>query len=171
MASNSRFAGKQRSQKAPAPDTELKLSELLAEEPAIEETATEPTPEAILTPEPEAIEIAAQAAAEPEPIVLEAKAVTRIDADRDAGPQIEFGGWPFNAFDMWNENANALLDFAEELGKAKTLTDIVALQSRFASERYERFLKQSNEFAEATRRLATQAGFSAPQGFVAVFSA
>jgi hypothetical protein len=163
MATNTRFGGK-RTSKASASETELKLSELIENEEKQE------------TPVSASVEPTVEAAAEPapEPIVLKSTAVARIEEpqrEEDVFKTPDLDGWPFAAFELWAENANAFLDFAESLSKAKTLGDIVALQSRFATERYESFVKHTNEIAEATRRFASQAGIALPQGFVAVFSA
>lgn len=179
MATHPKFGGKQRPVKTPAPEIEAKLSDLPAEEPAAaEDKAAGETPQII--------EAAVVAAAEPaspperEPFAFESALVkaaepserfeSRVDP-RDTSAYASSSAWPFNPFALWTESANALLDFTEELGKARTLCDVVALQSKFASERYESFLKHTNELAEATRRFAAQAGLPTPQGFVAVFTA
>ncbi len=176
MATHPKFGGKQRPGKTPAPEVEVKLSDLLAEESAAEDTTGGKEPaespriiEAAVEAAPQPVE----AAPEPEPFAFEAALVVVEPRAESRGHEqkSEISAWPFNAFELWTESANAFLDFTEELGKAKTLCDVMALQSKFASERYDSFMKHTNEIAEATRRLATQAGFPLPQGFVAVFTA
>jgi hypothetical protein len=71
------------------------------------------------------------------------------------------------ALDLWSENASAFFDFARELGEAKTLGDLMETQSRFASARYDAFMRQSGEFTQLAQRCAIEAGRSAPTGFVA----
>jgi len=60
--------------------------------------------------------------------------------------------WPLNMLALFTTNAAAVLDFATALGHAKSLSDAIELQSRFASERYSTLLRQSNEIAESMRR-------------------
>ena len=84
--------------------------------------------------------------------------------------EFDLSAWPLNVFDLFSANAAAVLDFATALGKAKSLTDAIELQSRFASERYSTLLRQTNEIAELMRRSTLAA--NAPihlsvRGFVA----
>ena len=71
-----------------------------------------------------------------------------VAAPAVAGPATETVEitWSLKPLDLWSENAAALLDFAEQVGKAKTVEEVMTLQSRFASDRYESFLRQSKEF-------------------------
>jgi hypothetical protein len=71
------------------------------------------------------------------------------------------------ALDLWSENASAFFDFAKELGEAKTFGDLVETQSRFASARYDAFMRQSGDFTQLAQRCALEAGRSAPTGFFA----
>jgi hypothetical protein len=66
--------------------------------------------------------------------------------------EFDLTAWPLNVFDLFSANAAAVLDFATALGKAKSLTDAIELQSRFAGERYSTLLRQTNEIAELMRR-------------------
>jgi hypothetical protein len=66
--------------------------------------------------------------------------------------EFDLSAWPLNVFDLFSANAAAVLDFATALGQAKSLTDAIELQSRFASERYSTLLRQTNEIAELMRR-------------------
>ena len=107
-------------------------------------------------------------AAEP----VEGKAVVSVVATLGASPSYESLGakksdaefdlsaWPLKTLDLFSENAAAVLDFTAALGKAKSLSDVIELQSRFASERYSTLLRQTNEIAELTRRFTFDA--SAP---------
>jgi len=54
--------------------------------------------------------------------------------------------------DLFSANTAAILDFATALAQAKSLSDAIELQSRFASERYSTLLRQTNEIAELMRR-------------------
>jgi hypothetical protein len=66
--------------------------------------------------------------------------------------EFDHGAWPLNVLDLFSANAAAVLDFVTALGQAKSLTDAMELQSRFASERYSTLLRQTNEIAELMRR-------------------
>ena len=66
--------------------------------------------------------------------------------------EFDLRAWPLNMFDLFSANAAAVLDFVTALGQAKSLTDAIELQSRFASERYSTLLRQTNEIAELMRR-------------------
>ena len=84
--------------------------------------------------------------------------------------EFDLRAWPLNMFDLFSANAAAVLDFATALGRAKSLTDAIELQSRFASERYSTLLRQTNEIMELMRRSTLAA--NAPihlsvRGFVA----
>ena len=57
----------------------------------------------------------------------------------------EAAAWAFKSVELWSENAQAMMGFASALGKAKSLTEVVELQSRFASERFNRFAKLAGE--------------------------
>jgi hypothetical protein len=59
----------------------------------------------------------------------------------------EAAAWAFKGVELWSENAQAMMGFASALGKAKSLTEVVELQSRFASERFNRFAKLASEVA------------------------
>jgi len=66
--------------------------------------------------------------------------------------EFDLRAWPLNMFDLFSANAAAVLDFATAIGQARSLTDAIELQSRFASERYSTLLRQTNEIAELMRR-------------------
>jgi hypothetical protein len=136
MAPNSKLPEKNRPtksvpMKAPPPET--------VKADAAEPIAIEPI-------EPIIIEAAAAPAAEPVPEVT-------ISAVASIGG-VDVKTLPLMTLDLLNENAAALFDFTAELGKVTSVADAIELQSRFASERYATFLRQSNEVAELTRKLA-----------------
>lgn len=53
--------------------------------------------------------------------------------------------WTQKSFEFWAESTSAFFDFAERVGKARTLEEIATLQSTFASERLDSLLRQSKE--------------------------
>ena len=128
-----------------------------------EKAVTEPVATEQLAGEPVALAALAaeQVAAEP----FEVKAVpVSIPTTFDALPsgtspeanksdaEFDLSAWSLNVFDLFSANAAAVLDFATALGQAKSLTDAIELQSRFASERYSTLLRQTNEIVELMRR-------------------
>jgi cell division septation protein DedD len=133
MAPNSKFSEKTRPIKA-AP----------AKAPASPRSdAAEPL---VIEPVEPVVARAAAAPIAPPPEVRISAAVSTQNIDVKA--------LPLKALDLLGENAAALFDFAAELGKVKSLADAIDLQSRFASERYSTFLRQSDEIAELTRQVA-----------------
>jgi cell division septation protein DedD len=133
MAPNSRFSEKTRPIK-PAP----------AKAPAAPRSdAAEPL---VIEPAEAVVLRAAPAPSAPPPEMTISAAVSTQNPDIKA--------LPLKTLDLLGENAAALFDFAAELGKVKSLADAIDLQSRFASERYSTFLRQSDEIAELTRQIA-----------------
>lgn len=178
MAMNPRIPGKSRPVSKPAPISikeelepisikeELEGEELLVAEPVavefaaappveIESVAAEPVPAPVVERivEPAVVEAAAVAVSVVAPASLEARAAA-------SAPELDPGEWSLKTFDLFNENAAAVLDLALALGQAQSVSDAIELQSRFASERYSTLVRQTNEFVELTRRLAFDA--SAP---------
>lgn len=114
----------------------------------------------------------ADEAAAPEPVKMEPAAesivvVASVEAapprlvnpaagDDSASEALDAAAWSAKTLELWSENANALIDLAEELGKAKSLPEAWEAQSRFATERLESLLKRSNEFVDLAQRIAGQ---------------
>ena len=163
MTTNQTFRGRLRPTANQAP---ISIQAEIAED--YEEAVAEPVVPAPVTTEqvtaePVAFEAIAaeQVAAEP----VEVKAVTvsttttmgelrsfESPVPEKSDAEFDLSAWPLNVFDLFNANAAAVLDFATALGQAKSLTDAIELQSRFASERYSTLLRQTNEIAELMRR-------------------
>ena len=66
--------------------------------------------------------------------------------------EFDLSSWPLMTLDLFSANTATILDFATALAQAKSLSDAIELQSRFASERYSTLLRQTNEIAELMRR-------------------
>jgi hypothetical protein len=111
--------------------------------------------------EPSAPMAAAPVAAEPVTAVATVASSESAPAKSPASePSPEFfysATWSMKPLDLWSENTVAFLDFAEQLGKAKNLEDVMNVQSRFTSERYESFVRQSKDFMEFAQSFATVA--------------
>lgn len=93
-----------------------------------------------------------------EPVApVRAQAATAEDEFIAASFRFDSAEWTKKSFELWSENATALLDLAEQMARAKTLDEIVSLQSRFATDRLDSFLRQSKDvmsFAQSFCNLA-----------------
>jgi cell division septation protein DedD len=163
MTTNQTFRGRLRpaANQAPIPiQAEIAddYEEVVAEPVALGAAAAEQ-----LTAEPIAIAPVAAEQVAAEPVDVKAVAVsiaatlgslpspTSPEANK-SDAEFDLSAWPLNMLDLFSANAAAVLDFATALGQAKSLTDAIELQSRFASERYSTLLRQTNEIAELMRR-------------------
>jgi hypothetical protein len=123
--------------------------------------------EAEVSPEiVEHIEIVAEepviaAAPEPAPVTAPAPVVYAGEtAGKAAGLYVWAEIWPSRTFDLWNENAAACFEFVSALSKAKTVSEVVALQSGFLTDRLGAYARLSSEAAK-------EVGSAAPKGFLA----
>lgn len=78
---------------------------------------------------------------------------------------------PLKAFEAWSETANAYLDFAKALREAKTPVDVFELQSKFATERFDKLVRQSGEWAKLFQEATKEAGVALPRGSITLFAA
>ncbi|MGJ0510373.1 MAG: phasin family protein [Methylocystis sp.] len=124
------------------------------------ETAAEAA--AIAAADAVAPSLAQTAAPEPEiadsisaPLAVIEEAVESATDAFSASFQFDSSGWSKKSIDLWAENAAAFLDLAEEIGRAKTFEDVIDIQSRFASERFAAFIRQSQELMDLARNVAT----------------
>lgn len=76
---------------------------------------------------------------------------------------------PLKALDLWRENATAALDLAKDIGRAKTPSEVIDAQSKFATERMKAFIRQSSEVAELMRKVARASGL--PETKITTFAA
>lgn len=152
---------------APAAAKSAPAAESVKSEPvAAAPVARAPVEGAVVKSEPVAAAPVLEPAAALEPITKAAKAAIEIveletapvvEAQKAAaalvvsaatpGATPEAAAWAFKGVELWSENAQAMLGFVSELGKAKSLTEVVELQSRFATERFNRFAKLASEVA------------------------
>jgi hypothetical protein len=89
------------------------------------------------------------------PLAVIEEAVESATEAFSASLQFDTSDWSKKSIDLWAENAAAFLDLAEEIGKAKTLEEVLDVQSRFASDRFQAFIRQSQELMDLARRVAT----------------
>jgi hypothetical protein len=87
------------------------------------------------------------------------------DAGDETTITFDFSELPIRTLDYFAENAFAFFEHAADLSKAASLTEVVELQSNFATERYSTFFKQIESASEIFNHLAKGAGFSIRQNF------
>ncbi len=131
-----------------------------AETPA-EAVTMDAAPE-LAAPEPAAVEPVAPVAAAAEivdivstPLAVIEQAAESAAESFSASFDFDASAWSKKSLELWSENANAFLAFAEQLGKAKSFEEAIDLQSRFASERFEAFVRQSQELMAAAKTLTS----------------
>jgi hypothetical protein len=117
---------------------------------AFEATGAEAAAAESVTPEPAPVVVEATSAplAVVEQMVESATEAFSVSIDFDAAT------WTRKSFELWAENANAFLNLAERVAKAQTFEEVVGLQSRFANERLEAFVRQSKELMEFAQSMA-----------------
>ena len=102
--------------------------------------------------------------AEPAPVVIEAQTPTveKIPSTAVAiAVEIKSAGaeafdpalWSQKSFDLWAENATAVLEFAERLANAKSIDEVTNFQSRFVTEQFDTLLRHSNDLLTIAQRL------------------
>ncbi len=84
------------------------------------------------------------------PVIIAAAKTVVVASKPDSTAGVAAGwtkAWPGKSFELWSESADALMGFATALSKAKSPTEVVELQSQFANENLDRFMRLSSEFA------------------------
>jgi hypothetical protein len=125
--------------------------------PAVEASAEAP---AEIIAEPVAEYVAAEPVVEivdivSAPLAAIEEAVESASESFAASFKIDSSSFTQRSLELWSENANAFFDFVEQVARAKSFEEAVELQSRFASERLEAFLRQSKELMETARDMAS----------------
>ncbi len=127
------------------------------QEPPVEAPAPAPAP----------LEAHADEAAAPEPsnegavdvvyapLAVIEEAVEPAQESFSASFEFDTALWSKRSLELWSENAAAFVGLAEGIAKAKSFEEVVDLQSRVASERFEAFIRQSKELMEFARGLTT----------------
>jgi hypothetical protein len=89
------------------------------------------------------------------PLAAIEEAVESASESITASFKIDSSTFTQKSLELWSENANAFFDFVEQIARAKSFEEAVDLQSRFAAERLEAFLRQSKELMESARDIAS----------------
>ena len=126
---------------APAPAQQVPLESAAVDEAVIAAALAPQAPDA---PEAPAFVEIVELEATPVLAAQESVAGFAISASAPIATP-EAAAWAFKSVELWSENAQAMMGFASALGKAKSLTEVVELQSRFATERFNRFAKLAGE--------------------------
>lgn len=143
----------------------VKPAEPKREAPAVNTTpvaAKAPVTSAMDTGAAEALVVTPPPAKPAAPVVIEAVAAKEHVS---AAFKFDSAEWSKRSFDLWSENATAVLDLADQIAKAKSVDEVVSLQSRFATDRFDSFLRQSKEamaFAQSLFVIATKPFYGAP---------
>ena len=128
---------------------------LVEESPAANEETAPPaqaTAEAVLTTALEPVELEAApeiiTTAASEPTDLPAQIILLAnEAETFAREEAVTFTWSNGSLDFWKENAKALYQLAEELGAARTPSQIVEAQTKFAVERLRAFGRHAEAIA------------------------
>jgi len=92
------------------------------------------------------------------PLAVVEEAVESVTEGFAASFVFDASAWSKKSLELWAENAAAFFSLAEQVAKAQTLEEIVDLQSRFAKDRVDAFLRQSKDlmdFAKSASTLST----------------
>lgn len=143
--SNSVDAGQEIPDAAPAETT-----------PAGAPTGDEATAEAIVISEASSPEPAAEIVdIVSTPLAVVEEAVETATEGFAAAFSFDTSEWSKKSLELWSEHAAAFFALAEQISKAQTFEEIVDLQSRFASERFEAFVRQSKELMDVAKNMAS----------------
>lgn len=87
------------------------------------------------------------------PLAVIEEAIEPAQESFSASFEFDTALWSKRSLELWSENAAAFLGLAEGIAKAKSFEEVVDLQTRFASERFEAFIRQSKELMEFAKSL------------------
>jgi hypothetical protein len=113
-------------------------------------TAAEPAPEPTPQPSAEVVEVLSAT-----PLAIIEEAVESAKDTFSASFQFDGSLWASRSVELWAENAAAFFAFAEQIAKARSFEDVIELQKRFATERFEAFVRQSKELTDFAKDLTT----------------
>lgn len=88
------------------------------------------------------------------PLAVIEEAVEAASESFSASFKFDSSGFAQKSLELWSENANAFFSFLEQYARVKSVEEAVELQTRFANERLDAFLRQSKELMETARDMA-----------------
>jgi hypothetical protein len=124
----------------------------LAGAPADGEATVEPVVASEAAPKEPVAEIVDIVSA---PLAVIEEAVENATEGFAAAVSFDTSLWSKKSLDLWSENAAAFFALVDQVSKAQTFEEIVDLQSRFANERFEAFIRQSKELMEVAKNMAS----------------
>lgn len=130
---------------AAAPAVEATAVAAAAVEAPVSPVAAAPAPK----PAAEAVEVVSKPLATLEQVVESTTEAFSASFAFDASL------WSKKSLELWAESAAAFLDLAERIVKAQTFDEVIDLQSQFASERFEAFVRQSKDLMELAQSMAS----------------
>lgn len=89
------------------------------------------------------------------PIAVMEEAAESAAESFAAAFEFDTSAWSRKSLEIWAENAAAFFVFAEQALAAKSFEEAVDIQTRFTSERFEAFLRQSKELLELAKDVAS----------------
>jgi hypothetical protein len=120
--------------------------------PAGGEATVEPVVASEVAPKEPAAEIVDIVSA---PLAVIEEAVENATEGFAAAVSFDSSLWSKKSLELWSENAAAFFALVDQVSRAQTFEEIVDLQSRFANERFEAFIRQSKELMEVAKNMAT----------------
>ncbi len=94
--------------------------------------------------------------------------LAKVNVEPTAGTAAWSRIWPTKSLDIWNENATAFVEFATALSRAKSMSEIVTLQSQFLNDRFGSYSRLSSEVVTLAQDIAKEAGAAVPKTFFTV---
>jgi cytochrome c peroxidase len=141
---------------------------------SVTQAAPEPfatTKEAVIPPASPVETVVVAPAKEPAPQPARAQPASSVLAKVTVEPAAGAAWskvWPTKSLDIWNENATAFVEFATALSKAKTIAEVVTLQSQFLNDRFGSYSRLSSEVVTLAQDIAKEAGGALPKAFFTV---
>jgi hypothetical protein len=89
------------------------------------------------------------------PLAVIEEAVESAGESFSASFKLDSASFTQKSLELWSENANAFFSFLEKFAQVKSFEEAVELQTRFANERLDAFLRQSKELMESARDMAS----------------
>jgi hypothetical protein len=89
------------------------------------------------------------------PLAVIEEAVETASESFSASFKLDSSSFTQKSLELWSENASAFFTFLEQFARVKSVDEAVELQTRFANERLDAFLRQSKELMDTARDMAS----------------
>jgi hypothetical protein len=126
-------------------------AKIVAKHVVAEPVAVEPAPVERVSAEPvtEIVDIVSA------PLAVIEEAVETASESFSASFKLNSSSFTQKSLELWSQNASAFFTFLEQFARVKSVDEAVELQTRFANERLDAFLRQSKELMETARDAAS----------------